>query len=83
MNLEIFGKLLLTLLIYYHSKEESINYFQNKREKVIKIWEDQLEKIYQIIEIIESSIPRKSFYISKHQLNDILPLIDFTRIINS
>ena len=174
MNSEIFGKLLLTLPIYYHSKEESINYFQNKREKVIKIWEDQLEKkysdldkdqqdrieyiaerdhyipweyneiigfveirfncgkifpflyyasgkrlgpsvkrkiilknyhnlpidiiykdiincdndqikekIYQIIEIIESSIPRKSFYISKHQLNDILPLIDFTRLINS
>lgn len=174
MDSENFGKLLLTLPIYYHSKEESINYFKNKRKKVIKIWEDLLdqkyldldkdkqewieciierdyyipweyneiigfieirfncgkifpflyfadrkrlgpsvkrkiilknyddlpidkiykdiincdndqikEKIYQIIDIVHSSIPRKSFYISKRQLNDILPLIDFTRLITS
>ncbi|MCJ7802011.1 MAG: hypothetical protein MUP82_06600, partial [Candidatus Marinimicrobia bacterium] len=44
MNLEIFGKLLLTLPIYYHSKEDSLNYFENKKKKVIKIWEDFLGK---------------------------------------
>ncbi len=174
MDSEIFGKLLLTLPIYYHSKEESINYFKNKRKKVIKNWEEHLdqkyldldkdqrdrieyiierdhyipweyneiigfieirfncgkifpflyfadrkrlgpsvkrkiilknyhnlpidiiykdiincdndqikEKIYQIIDIVESSLPRNSFYISKHQLNDILPLIDFTQLITN
>ena len=173
MSSENFGKLLLTLPIYYHSKDDSLNYFENKKIKVIKIWEgvlsknfsdldkdqqdrieyiaerdhyipweyneiigyieirfncgkifpflyyankkrlgpsikrkiilesyhdlpidiiykdiincdnDQIkEKIYQIIDIVESSIPRKSFYISKRQLNDIMPLIDFTRLIN-
>ena len=173
MSSENFGKLLLTLPIYYHSKDDSLNYFENKKIKVIKIWEgvlsknfsdldkdqqdrieyiaerdhyipweyneiigyieirfncgkifpflyyankkrlgpsikrkiilesyhdlpidiiykdiincdnDQIkEKIYQIIDIVESSIPRKSFYISKRQLNDIMPLIDFTCLIN-
>ena len=173
MSSENFWKLLLTLPIYYYSKDNSLNYFENKKIKVIKIWEgflsknfsdldkdqqdrieyiaerdhyipweyneiigfieirfncgkifpflyyankkrlgpsvkrkiilenyhdlpidiiykdiincdnDQIkEKIYQIIDIVESSIPRKSFYISKRQLNDIMPLIDFTRLIN-